>query len=60
MSDQEIVEMVVVMVLMSRTDFKEVVDYIARTEMQPGERDFMELAVEIAANKRQKNGTNTK
>lgn len=50
--DKEIVEMVVILILMSGAHFKEAVDYITKTEMQPGERDFMELAVKIAGEKR--------
>ena len=54
MSDQEVVEMVVMLILMSGAHFKEAVDYIAKSEMLPGERDFMELAVKIAKSRRQK------
>ena len=52
MSNQEVVEMVVILILMSSVHFKEIIDYIAKTEMLPGERDFMELAVKIAGEKR--------
>lgn len=54
MSDKEIVEMVVVLILMPGAHFKEAVDYITKAEMLPGERDFMELAVKIAGSRRQK------
>lgn len=50
--DKEIVEMVVILILMSSAHFKEAVDYIAKAELLPGERDFMELAVKIAGEKR--------
>lgn len=52
MSNQEIVEMVVILILMSSEHFKEFATYVSKIEMQSGERDFMELALKIAGNKR--------
>lgn len=54
MSDQEVVEMMNILVLMSDEHFKECIDYVENTEMQPDVRRFLKLSLKIAGNERQK------
>lgn len=52
MSDQEVVEMMNILILMSDEHFKECIDYVENTEMQPDVRRFLKLSLKIAGERR--------
>lgn len=54
MSDQEVVEMMNILVLMSDEHFNECIDYVENTEMQPDVRRFLSLSLKIAGERRRR------
>lgn len=52
MSDQEIIEMMIALVLMSEEHFQECIDYVKNADISPKVRHFFELSFEIAGEKR--------
>lgn len=53
MSNAEIVEMMDLLIGLNEEDFQEAVDYVESTEMSQKTKEFLELELEIAKEKRQ-------